>query len=321
VSIAVSATENVAITKTAARIAAAQKPRAGRLNLDHVAHFVPNIDEASATFEALGFTLTPFSAQMNRLDAAGPLVAAGAGNRCIMLERGYIECLTPTADTTIAGQLREAIARYTGLHLIAFGTGDAAADHARLVREQFAPLAPVDLQRGIVTPDGDATARFTVVRVPPGGMAEGRIQFCQQHTPELLWQARWTKHANRAVALTAVIVCVENPREAAQRYARFTGIAASANGEDRALDTARGRVLLVSPQTIKRVFSIDAPVLPWIVGSVLASARMETTRKCIVETGLPHGMLGTERLYVVPPAAIGGLLVFEPRRMAALVLS
>jgi hypothetical protein len=136
-----------------------------------------------------------------------------------------------------------------------------------------------------------------------------------------LWQARWTKHANRAVALTAVIVCVENPIEAAQRYARFTGITASANGDDRILDTARGRVLLVSPQTIKRVFSIDAPVLPWIVGSVLASARMETTRKCIVATGLPHGMLGAERLYVVPPAAIGGLLVFEPRRIAALALS
>lgn len=307
--------------QAAARIAAAQPPRAGRLNLDHIAHFVPDIDAASAALEALGFTLTPFSAQMQRLEPDAPLVAAGAGNRCIMLERGYIECLTPTADTIIGNQLRESIARYTGLHLIAFGTCDAAADHARLMQQQFAPIAPVDLQRTIGTPDGDATARFTVVRVPPGTMAEGRIQFCRQHTPELLWQPRWTGHANRAVALTAVIVCVGDPDAAAQRYARFTGIAAAARGADRVIDTARGRVLLVSPQTIQRSFRIDPPVLPWIAGSVLASARMDATRRRIIDSGLPHGMLGAERLYVVPPAAIGGIMVFEPRRIAALALS
>jgi len=310
----------MAITKTAVRIAAAQPPRAGKINLDHIAHFVPDIDAASAAFEALGFTLTPFSAQMQRNDA-GELVPAGAGNRCIMLERGYIECLTPTAETLIGNQLRDAIARYTGLHLIAFGTGDAAADHARLSHQQFAPLAPVDLQRTICTVDGEGTARFSVVRMPPGTMAEGRIQFCQQHTPELLWQSRWTRHRNKACALTAVIACVENPDEAAGRYARFTGLPAAVNGDDRIIDTARGRLLLVAPATVQRVFRIDPPVLPWIFGNVMATADMEKTRACIVASGLPHGMLGDERLYVVPPPAIGGIMIFESKRAAPLALS
>jgi len=310
----------MAITKTAARIAAAQPPRPGKLNLDHIAHFVPDIDAASAAFEALGFTLTPFSAQMQRNDA-GELVPAGAGNRCIMLERGYIECLTPTGDTQIGNQLRDAIARYTGLHLIAFGTGDAAADHARLGNQQFAPLAPVDLQRRIGTVDGEGTARFSVVRVPPGTMAEGRIQFCQQHTPELLWQSRWTRHLNKAVALNAVIACVENPDEAAQRYAGFTGIAAAAQGDDRIIDTARGRLLLVSAAAVQRVFRIDPPVLPWIFGNVMATADMEKTRACIVASGLPHGMLGDGRLYVVPPPAVGGIMIFEAKRTAPFTLS
>ena len=307
-------------SRSAEKIAAAQPPRAGKLNLDHVAHFVPDIDAASAAFEALGFTLTPFSAQMQR-NEAGELVSAGAGNRCIMLERGYLECLTPTGDTVIGRQLSEAIARYTGLHLIAFGSGDAAADYARLGAQQFAPLPTVDLQRSIATVDGEGTARFSVVRVPPGTMAEGRIQFCQQHTPELLWQARWTRHRNQAVGLKAVIVCVENPEEAAQRYARFTGIAATAAGDDRMIDTARGRVLLVAPQSVQRVFRLDAAVMPWIMGSVLASADMEKTRALIAASGLPHGMLGAERLYVVPPPAVGGVIVFEPRGIAPLSLS
>ena len=152
-------------------------------------------------------------------------------------------------------------------------------------------------------------------------MAEGRIQFCQQHTPELLWQARWTRHRNQAVGLKAVIVCVENPEEAAQRYARFTGIAATAAGDDRMIDTARGRVLLVAPQSVQRVFRLDAAVMPWIMGSVLASADMEKTRALIAASGLPHGMLGAERLYVVPPPAVGGVMVFEPRGIAPLSLS
>lgn len=308
------------ITKSAARIAAAQPPRAGKLNLDHVAHFVPEIDAASAAFEALGFTLTPFSAQMQR-NEAGELAPAGAGNRCIMLERGYIECLTPTGDTTIGNQLREAIARYTGLHLIAFGTGNAAADHARLTRQQFAPLPAVDLQREIGTADGAGTARFSVVRVPPGTMAEGRIQFCQQHTPELLWQSRWTRHRNKAVGLKAVIACVENPAEAARRYARFTGITAIARGDDYLIDTARGRLLLVAPAAVQRVFRLDPPVLPWIFATVLASADMEKTRACIVASGLPHGMLGEDRLYVVPPPAVGGVMIFEAKRSAPFALS
>ena len=308
------------ITKTAARIAAAQPPRAGKINLDHIAHFVPDIDAATAAFEALGFTLTPFSAQMQR-NESGELTPAGAGNRCIMLERGYIECLTPTADTTVGNQLRAAIARYTGLHLIAFGTRDATADHARLSQQQFAPLTPVDLQRVIGTVDGEGTARFSVVRVPPGTMAEGRIQFCQQHTPELLWQSPWTRHRNRTVGLSAVIACVENPDEAAQRYARFTGIAATASGDDRIIDTARGRVLLVSPAAVQRVFRLDPPVLPWIFGSVLVSADMQKTRDCIVASGLPHGMLGDGRLYVVPPPAIGGVMIFEAKRTTPFTLS
>jgi hypothetical protein len=309
----------VAITKTAARIAAAQTPRSGKLNLDHVAHFVPDIDAASAAFESLGFTLTPFSAQMQR-NEAGELAPAGAGNRCVMLERGYLECLTPTADTMIGNQLRTAIARYTGLHLIAFGTGDATADHARLSTEQFAPLAPVALQRSITTPGGTDTARFTVVRVPPGSMAEGRIQFCQQHTPELLWQSRWTRHANRAAGLTAVIVCVENPAEAAQRYARFTGLTAKIEGDAHAIDTARGRILLVPPPALQNAFRLDPPALPWIAGSVIASADMAATRASIIASELPHGMLGDDRLYVVPPPALGGVMVFEPRRGAAFSL-
>jgi hypothetical protein len=303
---------------TAAKIAAAQVPNTGELSLDHVAHFVPHMDNAAPALEKLGFTLTPFSAQSHRLEAGGPLIAAGTGNRCIMFKRGYVECLTPTGDTPIATQLRSAMQRYTGVHLLAFGTAAPDLDHVRLNTQGFTPLAPVALQRQIITPGSDDTARFTVVRVPPEKMAEGRIQFCQHHTPGLLWQPQWLTHANHATALTAVFICAADPADTAARFARFTGLAAAGAGDNWHLDTARGRLLFSSPAVIKRIFNIEPSALPWIAGYVLASSNMAATRKYIAATHFAHGDLAQQRSYVVPPSSVGSIIVFEPEKSAPL---
>src|ERR1700687_4055257 len=121
-------------SSTVGSAACPQVPPAGSLNVDHVSHFVPDMDAASTALERLGFTLTPFSSQSHRLERDGPLVPAGTGNRCVMLKQGYLEFLTPTAETPIADQLREAMRRYVGIHLVAFGTAAADSDHARLVK-------------------------------------------------------------------------------------------------------------------------------------------------------------------------------------------
>ncbi len=292
-----------------------QVPPPGRINIDHVAHFVPHIDAASAALEQAGFTLTPFSAQSHRLEPGGPLVPAGAGNRCVMLREGYLEFLTPTGDTPIAQQLRAAIRRYTGIHLIALGTAAAEADHARLEQNGFSPLPAVALQREIGTcidnVSGSGTARFTVVRVPPGTMAEGRIQYCQQHTPELLWQPRWTAHANRARGLAAVVLCVENPQEAAQRYARYTGLLAQVAGSLWRIDTQRGALLFVTPDTLRRKLGMTAPSLPWIAGYVLTSDDPAATRRHLEQAQCALRPLPEGRTLLEWPGAPGGFVLFQ----------
>jgi hypothetical protein len=280
--------------------------------LDHVAHFVPHVDAASEALEKLGFTLTPFSEQSHRAAPGGPLVPAGSGNRCVMLREGYLEFLTPTGDTPIADQLRTAIKRYTGVHLVAFGSAAPDADHARLVRAGFGPLPPVALQRQIGTATGEGTARFTVVRVPPGTMPEGRIQFCQQHTPELLWQPRWLDHHNRATALAGVILRVADAREAAQRFARYTGLLAQLSGSVWRIGTARGYLLFVDRETLHRRLDVVAPSLPWIAGYVLKSEDIDQTGDTLRKSRVPVHVLGSRRLLVKLPAAFGGIIVFEP---------
>lgn len=292
-------------------IPSAQVPAPGALTLDHAAHFVPDIDAASAALTRLGYTLTPFSPQSHRLVPDGPLVPAGTGNRCVMLERGYLEFLTPTADTPLADQLRAAMRRYVGLHLVAFGTSAPQQDYERLGNEGYEPLPPVALQRPIGTPEGERTARFTVVRVPPGTMSEGRIQYCQQHTPELLWQERWIAHRNTVIALAGVILCVADPHEAADRYARYTGLQPVWQNGSWRLPTAHGDVICVAADTLRRRWHIEPPALPWIAGTVMAARDMSVLATYVQNAGCPAWPLG-HGLRVQLPPELGGICVFQP---------
>jgi hypothetical protein len=295
----------------AEQVAAAQVPAPGALTLDHVAHFVPDMAAASAALERLGFALTPFSEQSHRLEPAGPLVPAGTGNRCVMLERGYLEFLTPFAQTPVAEQLRAAMARYVGVHLVALGTSAPDIDHQRLSSAGFAPLTPVALQRPIETEAGDETARFTVVRVPPGTMAEGRIQFCQHHTPEHLWQTRWLLQPNGARALSSVLLCVADPDEAARRYSRFTGLTAVPAGRALRIETARGALVFASPATLHDALGLTAPGLPWIAGYTIEVDDLTTTRAFFDASGVEARELPDGRVMAVLPPALGGAVIFE----------
>lgn len=294
------------MTDTAARnhTAAGQAPPGGALVLDHVAHFVADMTAAQATLASLGFALTPFSQQSTRLPD-GVLAPAGSANRCAMLGEGYLEFLTPTAATPIATQMRAAMARHPGVHLLAFGTAAPDHDAARLAAEGFAPLPVVSLQREIETPDGPRTARFSVVRVEPGAMQEGRIQFVQHHTPELLWQARWLRHQNGALGLRQVIIVADDAAACARRYGRFTGIAPSGV----TLTTARGSVLVLTPAEFRARFGVDGPPSPAIAGYVLATSDLAAARRGAVRAGAAIFERRSGMIAIVPPA-IGGAIVF-----------
>ena len=285
------------------------------ISLDHVAHFLPHMENASSALIELGFTLTPFSAQSHRLEPDAPLLPAGTANRCVMLHNGYFELLTPTHDTPNARQLHAALARYTGVHLIAFGTSAPQADFAHLAAQGFAPLAPLALQRTVTTGNADATARFTVVRVAPTAMAEGRIQYCQHHTPEVVWQTRWLAHANHATGLAGVLICVADAAEAAQRYARFTGLPVHQTGKSWRLDTERGYLLFANTATVRQTLGVVAPAVPWIAGYVIDSDDMNATRALIAGDALG------ERLLVRLPDALGGLVIFQAAGAQALNLA
>jgi Glyoxalase-like domain len=293
-----------------------QRPPAGALTLDHIAHFVPDIDAASRALERLGFTLTPFSLQQHRIEPGAPLTPAGSGNRCVMLRWGYLEFLTPTANTPVAERMRAAMDRYVGQHLICFGTSESERIYRHLASSGFEPQPPVALQRQIGTDSGEDTARFTVQRVPPEAMPEGRVQVVEHHTPELLWQRRWLDHPNRAAGLIASIVCVEHPAEAASRFARFAGSDLRWEGRIAVVEgPARGAVVIVDPATLEDHLGVAPPTLPWIAGVELLSDDLADTRAHLEASGFDIiEPKGHEAIAVAGPPELGGIFIFVSKR-------
>ena len=296
---------------TADPIAALQRPPAGRVVLDHIAHFVPDLDAATLALEALGFVPSLWSGQSTR-NAEGAVVPAGAANRCVMLESGYLEFLTPIADTPNARLLRAALERHTGVHLIAIGTPAADAEHARLAAHGLAPLPLVRLERSVDRDGKPALARFALARVAPEAMPEGRIQFVEQITPECLWQPRYLGHRNGVTALRAAFVVAEDVVQVTARLARFAALLPGRAGPLAVLDTARGCMLIAQREMWQGLLGA-APAAPALAGCALECADPASFAAKCETAGGKLRRLGEDLIAVTLPPALGSAWLFGTR--------
>lgn len=274
------------------RIADRQRPPPGSLFLDHVSHFVPDLGSAAKLLGQLGFAVTPLSAQKTQ---HGP---AGTSNRCVMLPEGYLEFLTPTANTPNAQRMRKSMRRYRGVHLACFGTPAAEEERARLARNGFAPLPLVHLKRKV---EDGATARFSVVRAAPGKMTEGRVQYVQHLAPEAIWRPPHLRHRNGVFGLAAAYVVAADPVRAAARWARFMGGLPRREGMLVALPTDRGKVL-IGTRVLLRSLLGAAPRSPGIAGYALACKDPRAFARTCARAGLK---VNRNHAVVLPPA-LGG---------------
>ena len=274
-----------------------QLPEPGQVFLDHVAHFVPDIEAAAAAMEGCGFRLTPFTAQVNR--AEGGSVPAGTGNRCAMLSAGYVEILAKTSDTPLARQLEARLGRHVGLHLAAFSSADPAAERERLAAAGFPVLPLVDMRR----PVGSEEAHFTIARIAENAMPEGRMQFLAHHTPQLVWREGYLEHPSGARALLAVWIAAADPAEAAARFARFTGRPARREHGRMTIGLDRGALFFATPDFLDIAFGImPGPPTPYL-------AAYEIEVGALPAAGRP--IAGGAALTL--PPALGGTILFRPR--------
>lgn len=292
---------NVLLKTPAAEIAQRQKPAPGELFLDHVSHFVPDLGAAAELLQRLGFAVTPPSAQV----AEGRQV--GASNRCVMLEQGYLEILTPTHDTPTAQRMRARIDRFVGVHLACFGTPDAEGEHRRLAAHGFEPQPLVELQRE-TEPGSGQVVRFQVARPAPSAMPEGRVQYVQQLTPEQIWRAEHLRHSNGVRALSAVYVLADDVPAAAARWARFSGLLPRPGPAWVELTASRGSVIIGNKRFLERYGAFRGlPEPPALAGYALLCRNAAAFAKRCAKQGLAVRKLPRQEIYSVAlPSALGG---------------
>jgi hypothetical protein len=238
-------------------------------SLDHVGIAGRSLDALAEAYAALGFTLTPF-AQHHAPGADGVVRPIGTGNRCAMLRQGYLELIAVVDPALPSNTLDRFLARYAGLHIVAFGIDDAEAELARLRAAGIAIPGIAWLERPVETPAGVQTARFA--RLPLPEAPEGRIQLIRHLTPELLWQPPLLEHANHAVSLDEAILAVADPGETAHRLARLAGSEATPAGTGFIVPLGHGRLSVVAAREAEALLpGLAVPCLPFIAGLVIGT--------------------------------------------------
>jgi hypothetical protein len=288
-----------------------QLPIADEIFLDHVGHFVRDPEAASHALARAGFAPTPKSIQVSPDPAGGAGQPTGIGNVTAMLPRGYSEVLFKAADTPLGRELDSSIGRYVGLHLVAFSVADAAQAHRRLGRSGFRMRALIDMARPVDTVAGPGTAAFTLARLTPGEMPEGRIQILTHRTEAMVWQPRWLSHPNGALALASVMIAVLDPDEAAQRFTRFTGRSPRAATLGQIIDLDRGRIDLVRSEAFAQLLpEVMIRALPFIGAYTIVVKSLAAVESIFAKANLPTRRMGQALVAPFPGALGEGAWIF-----------
>lgn len=259
------------------------------VGIDHSVLYTTDIDATSATYEALGFTLSPLSMHMGADRPGGERKPMGAGNRCALFGRNYLELLGLFGDGSVdPWGVRPLIARYEGLHGYSFGCADSAVTERRLRAAGLSASGVLPLQRDVDTPDGMRTARFEAVHLDRARTPEGLIHTARHLTPELIHQPRYLRHANGARYLRGVLLVVDDHEVAATvaRYAAILNVAAVPEGPLRVLELPLGRVEIAPVSAFPGILPGEqVPALPYMAGQSVAVADVRAARDLVDRAG------------------------------------
>jgi hypothetical protein len=195
--------------------------------LHHLGIISRNMEAAVQQYERLGFIFTPLSVPRIPLCMGAKPEPIGAGNRCAIFRKNYLEMLgvvdaslwaSITREQRGPFDLDEPLQRYEGLHVLHLGADDLDLARRRLQESGLYPSDIWPFQRFVDTPDGPKMMRARTLSFPHGSNPEALLQIAQHETPELVLQPRYMQHPNGATSITEVIVCVQDPESVAEKY-------------------------------------------------------------------------------------------------------
>jgi len=276
-------------------------------DLDHVAVVVDDLDAAETAYTKLGFRLTPRSSHRGPLPD-GTVGLWGSGNHCAMFRRGYLEVLGITDRRLRHEHVAARLARYVGLHLIAFGTADVDAAVAAL-RAKGVPGVEDAVEVGRAVPFGSGTKRgsFGIAHLDAQTYPEADFLLIEHKTRDVLWQLELLPQPNGVVGLRSATLAVESPADTLDRLAPLLGPV-----QDSGFDLAAGRLDIVAADEMERRFPGMGRVQPLPKGVAVAFdvADPAATARWLRDAGVAFTAVGPDRLRVAPAEAAGAIVDF-----------
>lgn len=283
------------------------------LALDHVGIGLRDLERGRAAYERLGFRLTSRSMHAGSPSAGAPVVPWGSGNHCAMLAQGYIEVLGLT-DPTRYSSVRDMVARYEGLHIVALGCGDADTTY-RALRDSGLPVeAPRALERDAAfgeRDEGTRRARFRNIYLDRDPYPEARFLYIEHLTRDVLWQPHLLDHPNGAVALSRVYFCADDAAATARRMGAVAMAAATDVGPGAfEVRLARGTLHVLDPAAWARRGGRTGAALPaaTAAGFGVRVKSLAVTRRLLVQRAVPFEE--HDGIWVDPAQACGAALHF-----------
>jgi hypothetical protein len=178
--------------------------------LDHVVVNVRDrLDDAVATYQRLGFTMTPRGYH-----------TLGSMNHLAILGTEYLELIAARPGDTGRPEI---MTSPFGLNGLVFGTEDSASVFAALQQAGVPVLPPLEFSRPVELPDGPRDATFRTVRLPTATTEAGRLYFCHHLTRGLVWRDAWRHHANGAIGVRRAVIVADDPARLAGLFGRMFG--------------------------------------------------------------------------------------------------
>jgi hypothetical protein len=276
--------------------------------LDHLVCVASDIEASAAKLMRLGFAVTPPSAHDAHL---------GTANCCVMLDRSYLELLSPIDLSASSSRQVRALLDAAGecVAAIAYKTPSARALHDELSARGADQARYDEFSRPVALPDGQrGVAEFAICMLPDVPGFACRVFGCEHRTPQHLWRHEWLAHPNSAVRLASVHSVSDRPTDLAGALVRTLE---TSKGER--IDTGAYRIggdtpLIVSDRGyLQRRFGAPlAESLPGssVVAAVIEVASLVTARSVLDRGGIP-ALHDEHRTIIAASDAVGCALVFE----------